>query len=122
MGSVPESWADEPIPEIEPINTFLPPFANAANRKLDEEIKAIQRELQTIHLQLADNEDREVVMADHLANVQTELRYAQTRLASRKAEIDGEEHLRRLAAREEVLLLARAGSAAKLAQLRELAS
>ena len=84
------------------VDSFLPPFANAANRQVDEEIKALQRELRVAKSEIADNEDRGAVMADHLATVQKELRHYQTRLASRKDEIAGEEHLRRIAAREEV--------------------
>ena len=86
----------------EELSSFLPPFANAANRQLDEDIKSLQHELQATKLQNADHEDRAVVMADHLSSVQREVRHSQTRLAAQKDEIAGEEHLQRLAAREEV--------------------
>lgn len=85
-----------------PLNSFLPPFANSANRQLDEDIKLLQRELQASKLQAADNEDRTVVLADHLDSVQKELRHIQTRLAAQKEELAGEEHLQRIASREEV--------------------
>ena len=95
-------YGQEDSVEQQSFDSFLPPFANAANRQLDEEIKVLQRELQAARLQAADHEDRAVVMSDHLGNVQKETRHLQSRLAAQKDEIAGEEHLRRIAAREEV--------------------
>ena len=96
---------DGELQEAEPrSHSFLPPFANAANRQLDADTYKLQRELHEALQELADNDDRAAVMSDHLANVHIELKNSQTGLAAQSEAVSGEQHLQRLAARETVRL------------------
>lgn len=83
-------------------STHLPTFANKTNKELDAYIKRVQRELEYTDVSLEDNEDRIRVMAEHLANVQGELKYIQSRCNAKNKEIQTEGHLRQLSKRQGV--------------------
>ena len=82
--------------------THLPTFANKTNKELDAYIKRVQRELEYTDVSLEDSEDRIRVMAEHLANVQGELKYIQSRCNAKNNEIQTEGHLRQLSKRQGV--------------------
>ncbi|KAL0035076.1 hypothetical protein WJX79_010085 [Trebouxia sp. C0005] len=88
-GTAQEEWA-----------SHLPSFANKANRDLDAYIKRVRQELEYTDVSLEDNEDRIKVMSEHLANVQAELKYTQSRFNAKKNEIQTEDHLKQLSKRQ----------------------
>ena len=79
---------------------FLPPFADARNRQLNEEVVAAERAVEKAEALLEENVDRVAIMAEHLRNVQAELTYTQARADAKRKEAETEEHLRQLNARE----------------------
>lgn len=83
-------------------SSHLPSFANKANRELDAYIKRVRQELEYTDVSLEDNEDRIKVMSEHLANVQTELKYTQSRFNAKTNEIQTEDHLKQLSKRQGV--------------------
>ena len=87
-----------------PVPAFLPSFANAENRLLDEQVRAMQQQLQEASFELLDNTDRVEVMAEHLTKVQHEMAHSQLRLASRNEEVASERHLQQLLNRVQVPL------------------
>ena len=90
-GTAQEEWA-----------SHLPSFANKANRELDAYIKRVRQELEYTDVSLEDNEDRVKVMSEHLANVQAELKYTQSRVNAKTNEIQTEDHLKQLSKRQGV--------------------
>jgi len=82
--------------------SHLPSFANKANRDLDAYIKRVRQELEYTDVSLEDNEDRIKVMSEHLANVQAELKYTQSRFNAKTNEIQTEDHLKQLSKRQGV--------------------
>ncbi len=90
-GTAQEDWA-----------SHLPSFANKANRDLDAYIKRVRQELEYTDVSLEDNEDRIKVMSEHLANVQAELKYTQSRFNAKTNEIQTEDHLKQLSKRQGV--------------------
>ena len=83
-------------------SSHLPSFANKANQKLDAYIKRVRQELEYTDVSLEDNEDRIKVMSEHLANVQAELKYTQSRFNAKTNEIQTEDHLKQLSKRQGV--------------------
>ena len=83
-------------------SSHLPSFANKANRELDAYIKRVRQELEYTDVSLEDNEDRIKVMSEHLANVQAELKYTQSRCNAKTNEIQTEDHLKQLSKRQGV--------------------
>ena len=81
-------------------SSFLPPFANAANKALDSYIKGKEQELEATGLGIEECTDRITVMTEHLSNVQQELVYTQSRVDVKKKEIGTEDHLKQLSTRE----------------------
>jgi len=90
-GTAQEDWA-----------SHLPSFANKENRELDAYIKRVRQELEYTDVSLEDNEDRIKVMSEHLANVQAELKYTQSRFNAKSNEIQTEDHLKQLSKRQGV--------------------
>ena len=82
--------------------SHLPSFANKANKELDAYIKRVRQELEYTDVSLEDNEDRIKVMAEHLANVQAELKYTQSRYNAKTNEVQTEGHLKQLSKRQAV--------------------
>ena len=83
-------------------SSHLPSFANKANQELDAYIKRVRQELEYTDVSLEDNEDRIKVMSEHLANVQAELKYTQSRFNAKTNEIQTEDHLKQLSKRQGV--------------------
>ena len=83
-------------------SSHLPSFANKANQELDAYIKRVRQELEYTDVSLEDNEDRIKVMSEHLANVQAELKYTQSRFNAKNNEIQTEDHLKQLSKRQGV--------------------
>ncbi|KAL7749405.1 Coiled-coil domain-containing protein 39 [Sorochytrium milnesiophthora] len=78
----------------------LPPFANAENKRLDEEVRAKEAKLTKCSNELEDNVSRTNAMMEHMRNVQQELNYIQQLYDARNREIETEEHLKAVADRE----------------------
>ena len=78
----------------------LPLFASEENQKLDLQVKQKTRKLDKIEKDLQENKARVDVMADHLKNVQQELKHTQALVDTKQREIQTEEHLKQLADRE----------------------
>ena len=83
-------------------SSHLPSFANKANQELDAYIKRVRQELEYTDVSWEDNEDRIKVMSEHLANVQAELKYTQSRFNAKTNEIRTEDHLKQLSKRQGV--------------------
>ncbi|KAJ9515479.1 hypothetical protein QJQ45_016481 [Haematococcus lacustris] len=81
-------------------DSTLPPFANDENRALDAAIRALEKQLERADAAHDENKDRINIMMEHLANVQQELKYTQSRVESKVKEIETEQHLKQLAERE----------------------
>lgn len=80
---------------------FAMPVANRENKLLEEEIQRKQKEIVTAQNELGDNEDRVRAMSDHLHNVRQELQHTQGLVNARNHEIESEDHLLKIAQREE---------------------
>ncbi|KAF6040654.1 CCDC39 [Bugula neritina] len=89
------------LSEIEWDEGFSMPVANVENRKLEslvtEKEKAIVKNQQELRL----NEDRVHHISEHLKNVRQELKHTQNIVGARQREIDTEDHLLKIADREE---------------------
>ena len=68
-------------------DTFLPPFANALNRNLNEEIKGTQKQVNSTDAELEDNHDRIGVMENMLRLVRQELEHTRRRLENKNREL-----------------------------------
>ena len=79
---------------------FLPPFANAENKQLNQNVHKLERQLEGAESGLEEHKDRIEVMDEHLKNVRTELTYTEARVGSKGKEIKTEEHLKALCERE----------------------
>lgn len=77
------------------------PVANAENKILEEEILKKQKEITALQKELSENEDRVHAMSSHLKNVRQELQHTQALVDARKKEIETEQHLQKVAEREE---------------------
>lgn len=80
----------------------LPGFLNKENRALEEEVLALEEELKSANSALEDIKERKKLMAEHLANVKTEVQYTHSQLVARQKEISTEQHLRKLKSLEKV--------------------
>lgn len=78
----------------------LPIFANDENRELHQQVKAKERELETVEDGLKDNSERLKVMREHLRNVQQELQHTQQLVDAKTREVDTEKHLYQISSRE----------------------
>mmetsp|Transcript_20436 Transcript_20436/g.66353 ORF Transcript_20436/g.66353 Transcript_20436/m.66353 type:complete len:909 (-) Transcript_20436:163-2889(-) len=90
---------EEPIYEdatAEEEVSFLPPFANEANKDLDRHIRGLEKEREQSDAALEENKDRVGIMNEHLRNVQQELVYTQSRCDAKNNEIETEDHLKQL--------------------------
>ncbi|KAK9820385.1 hypothetical protein WJX72_009778 [[Myrmecia] bisecta] len=84
----------------EELPSFLPPFANQANKDLDSHVRRLEQELDTTQQAIDASDERISIMSGHLAQVHQELKYTQTRLDARTNEIRSESHLKQLSQRE----------------------
>lgn len=78
----------------------LPPWASADNKALDTKVKAKERRLQQRTDEKEENDERVVIMEDHLKNVKQEHVHTQALVDAKTREIEAEDHLRQLAERE----------------------
>ena len=62
----------------------------------------LSRSLSVADVAIEENKDRLGVMQEHLANVNQELAYTQSRFTAKQHELETESHLRQLAKRETV--------------------
>lgn len=77
------------------------PVANADNKFLEEAVQKKQKEIVSLQNNLGENTDRVYSMSSHLKNVRQELQHTQGLINARKNEIETEEHMRKIAEREE---------------------
>ncbi|KAK2144272.1 hypothetical protein LSH36_772g01071 [Paralvinella palmiformis] len=77
------------------------PVANAENKILEEEILKKQKDITSLQKELSENEDRVHAMTSHLKNVRQELQHTQALVDARRKEIETEQHLQKVAEREE---------------------
>ncbi|KAI9221363.1 hypothetical protein BC828DRAFT_381204 [Blastocladiella britannica] len=79
----------------------LPPFANAANKKLDATVREKERRLALLTSELEDHLLRKQALADHAKNVRQQLAQTSALTDARGREIETEEHLLAVADREQ---------------------
>ena len=82
--------------------SYLPGFASQENRELDETVRKLEVQLQTTDVEIKENDRRVSSMADHLQDVQSELKYMHQRYDGKKKELDTEDHLQKISNRERV--------------------
>lgn len=85
-----------------PSRSYLPAFASQENRELDEAVRALELQLQTTDADIKGNDQRIQSMADHLQDVQSELKYMHQRYDAKKKELSTEDHLQKISTRERV--------------------
>jgi UDP-glucose:O-linked fucose beta-1,3-glucosyltransferase len=78
----------------------LPIFANAENKKLNEEIKENASKLSDLNANIEDNETRINAMLIHMKNIKQELLHTQSVCEARNRNIETEDHLKQLAERQ----------------------
>ncbi|CAL1542998.1 unnamed protein product [Lymnaea stagnalis] len=77
------------------------PVANTENKKLENEVQQKQTQVVVCQNELSEHDDRIRAMLEHLKNVRQELQHTQALVAARQKEAETEEHLLRIAEREE---------------------
>ncbi|KAL5004553.1 hypothetical protein ScPMuIL_018009 [Solemya velum] len=77
------------------------PVANAENKFLEEQVQRKQRLLVANHNEVEEVDDRLHAMSEHLRNVRQELQHTQHLYSARQHEIETEDHLFKIAEREE---------------------
>lgn len=77
------------------------PVANAPNKFLEAEVQKKQRQVVALQNELSSNEDRVHAILEHLKNIRQELQHTQGIINARKNEVETENHLLKLAEREE---------------------
>eukprot|EP00884_Botryococcus_braunii_P000030 jgi/Botrbrau1/10027/Bobra.0012s0114.1 len=92
----PEPETGEDPYEVSKMKGRLPGFLNKENRMLEEEVLALEDELKAANAALKDITDRKKLMAEHLANVKTEVQYTHSQLVAREKEINTEKNLSKL--------------------------
>jgi hypothetical protein len=78
----------------------LPPFANAANKALEAQVKSKERKITEYGEEAVENTERVAIMADHLKNVEQEHFHTQSLVDAKTREIETEDHLKQLSERE----------------------
>ena len=78
----------------------LPDFANDANRELHGQLKANEKSVALIELELFETKERIETMKHHLQSVNTETLHTQRLVDAKIKEIETEDHLKQLAERE----------------------
>jgi len=77
------------------------PVANAENKILEDEVQQKQKEIIRLQNELSVNEDRVYAISSHLKNVRQELQHTQALVNARQKEVETEQHLQKVAEREE---------------------
>ncbi|ORZ29268.1 hypothetical protein BCR44DRAFT_224475 [Catenaria anguillulae PL171] len=78
----------------------LPPFANAANRALDKQVRAKEAHLVRVTADLDDQAQRASALLRHLQHMKQQLAHVQSLNDARGREIETEDHLKSVAERE----------------------
>mmetsp|Transcript_91480 Transcript_91480/g.244969 ORF Transcript_91480/g.244969 Transcript_91480/m.244969 type:complete len:925 (-) Transcript_91480:135-2909(-) len=86
--------------DVELDGEALPPFASEENKALDAEVKDKNRVVSKLDTSIAENSERVKIMTEHLHNVQQELVHTQGLQDAKKREVETEEHMKALAARQ----------------------
>ncbi|XP_013067508.1 coiled-coil domain-containing protein 39-like [Biomphalaria glabrata] len=89
------------LAEIEWDEGLSMPVANTENKTLENEVQQKQTHVISVQNELAENEDRVRAMLEHLKNVRQELLLTQNLVGARHKETETEEHLLKIAEREE---------------------
>lgn len=89
------------LSELEWDEGFSMPVANTDNKKIEAAVQKKEKELVTAQQQLAETEDRVHALSEHLKNVRQELQLTQALVNARRKEVETEEHLSKIAEREE---------------------
>ncbi|XP_064639257.1 coiled-coil domain-containing protein 39-like [Lineus longissimus] len=80
---------------------FAMPVANAENKQLEDEVQRKQREIVASQNELSNIEDRVIAMIEHLKHVRQELQHTQNLVGARTKEIETEDHMFKIADRED---------------------
>jgi len=88
---------DEEIPFVDD----LPIFADASSKALHAETKQLEARRDLAEKEAAANKERVAIMNEHLKNVNQEVDHTNNLVAAKNKEIQSEEHLQALAAREQ---------------------
>ncbi|BFZ06218.1 hypothetical protein BsWGS_09257 [Bradybaena similaris] len=91
----------EILAEIEWDEGLSMPVANVENKSLENEVKKKQTLLVRCQNELAETEERIGAMSEHLKNVRQELQYTQGVVNARQKEAQTENHMLKIAEREE---------------------
>jgi len=91
-----EDDEEEEIPFVDD----LPVFADDTSKQLHQETKNLEKRRDEADIETRENGERVAIMTEHLKNVHQEVDYTNSLVASKNNEIQGEEHLQALAARE----------------------
>lgn len=78
----------------------VPLFADRANRKLHVDILDLEKKLEAAQDELADHEERQRAMSEHVKSVEQEFRHSQQLLDAKKRELRTEKHMQQLAERD----------------------
>ncbi|GFO22705.1 coiled-coil domain-containing protein 39 [Plakobranchus ocellatus] len=89
------------LAEIEWDEGLSMPVANADNKALENEVQKKQSTIVACQGELSETEDRIIAMVEHLKNVRQELQHTQSLVGARGKEAETEEHLLKIAEREE---------------------
>lgn len=77
------------------------PVANVDNKRLENEVQKKQSRIVSSQNDLGETDDRINAMVEHLKNVRQELQHTQALVVAREKESDTEDHLLKIAQREE---------------------
>jgi len=89
------------LAEIEWDEGLSMPVANVENKKLENEVQKKQTNIVGRQNDLEDTEERISAMVEHLKNVRQELQHTQELVTAREKEAETEDHLLKIAQREE---------------------
>ncbi|KAI8473820.1 MAG: hypothetical protein J3K34DRAFT_166010 [Monoraphidium minutum] len=86
--------------EVDVGKSFLPPFANAENRAIDQHIRQLEKQLEAVDISIEEHGGRITVMEEHLNNVRLEIAYTESRMDVERKGVETEAHLRIMAEKE----------------------
>ncbi|XP_067948183.1 coiled-coil domain-containing protein 39-like [Watersipora subatra] len=89
------------LSEIEWDEGFSMPVANSENRHLEELVSDKEKSIVKAQQELRQNEDRVHHVSEHLRNVRQELKHTQNIVTARGKEVETEDHLLKIADRED---------------------
>ncbi|KAK7091050.1 coiled-coil domain-containing protein 39-like [Littorina saxatilis] len=89
------------LAELEWDSGLSMPVANSDNKRLEEDVLRKQQLITAEKIELSETEDRVFAMTEHLKNVRQELLHTQALVEARNKEIETEDHMYKIAIREE---------------------